>query len=161
MFIFDSDIEYNIRFSRPEATEEEVIKAARQAGLQQFLEQLPDGLKTKVGEKGMKLSGGQKQRMALARAIVSGRRFLILDEATSSVDALTEQDIQHELKEVLKGVTSIVIAHRMPTIWGADKIVVMNNGSKETEGTHHDLMTDTDGIYHRMVSLQTTHSHLI
>ncbi len=160
VFIFDSDIEQNIRLSRPEATEAEVAVAARQAGLSQFIESLPDGYKTKVGEKGMKLSGGQKQRMALARAIVSGRRFLILDEATSSVDALTEQEIQHELKEVLKGVTSIVIAHRMPTIWGADKIVVMNNGGKEAEGTHHVLMTETDGIYHRMVSLQTIHEHL-
>src|SRR6185369_665555 len=102
VFIFDSDLEYNIRFSRPEATIEEIKTATRQAGLDHFITNLPDGYKTKVDEKGMKLSGGQKQRLALARAIVSGRRFLILDEATSSVDALTEQDIQHELKEVLK-----------------------------------------------------------
>ncbi len=157
VFIFDSNIEDNIRFSRPEATDEDVIRSAKQAGLQDFINSLPDGYKTRVGEKGLKLSGGQKQRIALARAIVSDRKFLILDEATSSVDALTEQEIQHELKEVLSDVTSVVIAHRMQTIWHADKIVVMKDGEKEAEGSHRELMDDSKGIYRQMVALQTQH----
>ncbi len=155
VFIFDSDIAYNISFSNPSATKEQIRLAAKQAGLINFIDSLPEGLATKVGEKGLKLSGGQKQRVALARAIISKRLFLILDEATSSVDALTEQEIQKELKEVFGNVTAIVIAHRMPTIWGADKIVVINKGQLENEGSHEILMKETGGTYFKMIQLQT------
>jgi ABC-type multidrug transport system fused ATPase/permease subunit len=157
VFIFDSNIEDNIKFARPEATIEEVKLAAKQAGLQSFIDSLPEKYQTKVGEKGMKLSGGQKQRVALARAILSGRRFLILDEATSSVDALTEQEIQAELREVFSGLTSIVIAHRLSTVRDADKIFVISGGQMMSEGTHSQLMADPEGIYYKMMDVQLGH----
>lgn len=154
VFVFDSNIENNIRFSRPEATLEEVKRAARQAGIQKFIDSLPEGYKTRVGEKGIKLSGGQKQRLALARAILSGRRFLILDEATSSVDALTEKEILEGLREVTSHITAIVIAHRLSTVKNADKILVIEDGTMQSEGTHHELMEDQQGVYYQMMALQ-------
>ncbi len=155
VYIFDDTLMYNIRFPSPNATEDEVKEAARLAGINEFILTLKDGYQTQVGERGIRLSGGQKQRVALARAILANRPILILDEATSAVDAITENEIQTNMKEILKGKTAIVIAHRLSTIWGlADKIVVMDNGKKVEEGTHEELVT-LNGLYTKMVSLQT------
>lgn len=155
VYIFDETIKYNIAFPRPEATDEEVLEASRLAGIHDFVSGLKDGYDTQVGERGIRLSGGQKQRVALARAILADRPILILDEATSAVDAITEKEIQTNMRTILTGKTSIIIAHRLSTVWGlADKIVVMDNGSKLEEGTHQELM-DSKGLYSQMVALQT------
>lgn len=155
VYIFDNSLLYNITFPCPSASEEEVEEAARLAGIHDFIISLKDKYRTEVGERGVRLSGGQKQRIALARAILANRPILILDEATSAVDAITENEIQTNMREILKGKTAIVIAHRLSTIWSlADKIVVMDNGRKVEEGSHSELMTQ-DGLYANMVKLQT------
>jgi ABC-type multidrug transport system fused ATPase/permease subunit len=155
VYIFDESIRYNIAFPRPEAGDEEVIQAAKLAGIHDFILNLKDGYDTQVGERGIRLSGGQKQRVALSRAILADRPILILDEATSAVDAITESEIQTNMRTILTGKTAIIIAHRLSTVWGlADKIVVMDNGEKVEEGTHKELV-DQNGLYARMVSLQT------
>jgi ABC-type multidrug transport system fused ATPase/permease subunit len=155
VYIFDESIRYNITFPRPEAGDEEVIQAAKLAGIHDFILSLKDGYDTQVGERGIRLSGGQKQRVALSRAILADRPILILDEATSAVDAITESEIQTNMRAILTGKTAIIIAHRLSTIWGlADKIVVMDNGEKVEEGTHKELV-DQNGLYAQMVSLQT------
>lgn len=155
VYIFDETIKYNIAFPNPESSDEEIIMAAKLAGIDSFVSNLKDGYTTEVGERGMRLSGGQKQRIALARAILADRPILILDEATSAVDAITESEIQTNMKTILTGKTAIVIAHRLSTVWGlADKIVVMDNGEKIEEGTHESLM-ENNGLYSQMVDLQT------
>lgn len=155
VYIFDENIRYNIAFPRPGATDEEVILAAKLAGIHDFILNLKDGYGTQVGERGIRLSGGQKQRVALARAILADRPILILDEATSAVDAITESEIQTNMRTILTGKTAVVIAHRLSTVWGlADKIVVMDNGKKVEEGTHEELVNQ-NGLYAQMVSLQT------
>jgi len=155
VYILDDKIENNIKFPCPNASEKEVREAARLAGIHDFIIGLKDQYNTEVGERGVRLSGGQKQRIALARAILANRPILILDEATSAVDAITENEIQTNMKEILKGKTAIVIAHRLSTIWGlADKIVVMDNGKKVEEGTHQELIA-LNGLYSKMVALQT------
>lgn len=155
VYIFDETIRHNIAFPRITASDEEVRDAARLAGIHDFISGLKDGYETQVGERGIRLSGGQKQRVALARAILADRPILILDEATSAVDAITEREIQTNMRTILSGKTAIIIAHRLSTVWGlADKIVVMKNGQKVEEGTHEELMKNS-GIYAQMVSLQT------
>ncbi len=154
--IFNDTIINNIRFSKPSATNAQVEKAARLAGIHNtIMDNLPKAYETMVGERGIKLSGGQKQRIALARAFLADRPVLILDEATSAVDAITEREIQEQLKIALKGRTAIVIAHRLSTIWGiADKIVVLDKGQKVEEGSHKQLLNNKR-LYARMVELQT------
>lgn len=153
--IFSGTIRENIAFPKPEATDEEVMKAAELAGIHTFIMELEDGYMTVVGERGKRLSGGQKQRLALARAIIADRPVLILDEATSAVDAVTEQEIQAKMKTILAGKTAIIIAHRLSTIWDiSHKIVVIDQGRKIEEGTHAQLMNN-NGLYARMVALQT------
>jgi len=159
VYIFDDTIKNNIAFPKPESSEEEVMDAARLAGIYEFITGLKDGFSTQVGERGIRLSGGQKQRVALARAILADRPILILDEATSAVDAITEKEIQTNMKRILKGKTAIIIAHRLATVWDiADKIVVMDLGRKVEEGTHSDLF-ERDGLYAKMVCLQTNEQH--
>ncbi len=135
-FLFSATLRDNIRFGKPDATEEEVIAAAKVAQVHEFAIKLPKGYDTKVGERGVGLSGGQKQRVALARAVLMNPGILILDEATSAVDTQTETVIQAAMAEVMKGRTSIVIAQRLSTVKNAGKIVVLKEGAVVEEGTH-------------------------
>jgi ATP-binding cassette subfamily B protein len=139
-FLFSAPLGENIAYARPEATEEEITRAAERAGLAEVLEELPDGLDTLVGERGHTLSGGQRQRVAIARALLAEPRILILDDATSSVDATTENRIKSALAEVMDGRTTFVIAHRLSTIALADEIVVLEDGEIAARGTHDDLL---------------------
>src|ERR671924_39880 len=130
----------NIAYARPEASDDEVIEAAGRAGLSELIDSLPDGLETLVGERGLTLSGGQRQRVAIARALVSRPRILILDDATSSVDATTESRIKGALREVMEGRTTFVIAHRLSTLAMADEVVVLDGGRVAARGDHEELV---------------------
>ncbi len=158
-FLFNSTIRENLLFGKPEATEEELVAAARAAYAHDFIAGLPDGYDTEIGERGVKLSGGQKQRVALARAILADPAILILDEATSSVDAEAEYLIQQALESVLEGRTALVIAHRLSTIRNADKIIALEDGHIIEVGDHHELMRRGglySQLYRRQLELATT-----
>ncbi|OGN72996.1 MAG: hypothetical protein A2X25_10605 [Chloroflexi bacterium GWB2_49_20] len=131
-----------------------MISAAQAANAHDFILDLPDGYDTMVGERGIKLSGGQKQRISVARAILKNAPILILDEATSSVDTETEMLIQQALERLMKGRTTIVIAHRLSTVRNADKIVVLEDKSIREMGTHEELIKLKDGLYHRLYNVQ-------
>jgi ABC-type transport system involved in Fe-S cluster assembly fused permease/ATPase subunit len=152
--LFNDTLEYNIRYGKIESTRQEVIEALERAHLNQFIEQLPQGLETAVGERGLKLSGGEKQRVAIARALLKNPKIFIFDEATSSLDSHTEQEIQHHLMEISKGKTTLIIAHRLSTIVNADQILVMDRGCIIERGTHSDLLT-LNGKYASMWHQQT------
>ena len=153
-FLFDGSVAENIRFGRPNATDEEVVQAALAANAHQFIvEQLPEGYETKVGERGMRLSGGQKQRLSIARTILRDPSILILDEATSSLDTQSEEQIQLALDRLMKSRTSFVIAHRLSTVLKADMIVVMEDGRVVETGTHEQLV-ETGGMYADMYHKQ-------
>jgi ATP-binding cassette subfamily B protein len=152
-FLFSATLRDNIRFGKPDATEEEVIAAAKVAQVHEFATKLPKGYDTKVGERGVGLSGGQKQRVALARAVLMNPSVLILDEATSAVDTQTETVIQAAMGEVMKGRTSIVIAQRLSTVKNAGKIVVLKEGAVVEEGTHEHLYA-LGGEYRTLYDLQ-------
>lgn len=154
VYLFDGSIWDNILYGRPNATEEEVIAAAKAAEVHEFIETLPQGYHTPIGERGLKLSGGQSQRISIARAILKDPPILVLDEATSAVDNETEAAIQRSLEVVSQNRTTIVIAHRLSTIRHADKIVVMDLGRIVAEGTHEDLIAGK-GLYHRLWNVQT------
>ena len=139
-FLFSASLRENIAYARPDATDEQVLDAATRAGLAEFVAALPDGYDTRVGERGLTLSGGQRQRVAIARALVANPRILILDDATSSVDATTESRIKEALREVMEGRTTFVIAHRLSTISLADEIVVLEGGRLAARGTHAELI---------------------
>ena len=139
-FLFSASLRENIAYARSDATDEEILDAARRAGLAEFVAALPDGYDTRVGERGLTLSGGQRQRVAIARALVANPRILILDDATSSVDATTESRIKEALREVMEGRTTFVIAHRLSTISLADEIVVLEGGRLAARGTHAELL---------------------
>ena len=139
-FLFSASVHENIAYGRPDATREEVERAAERAQAAAFVEALPDGYDTRVGERGLTLSGGQRQRLAIARALLADPRILVLDDATSSVDASTEQAIKEALREVMAGRTTFVIAHRLSTIALADDIVVLEDGVIAARGTHDELL---------------------
>jgi ABC-type multidrug transport system fused ATPase/permease subunit len=151
--LFDGTIEENIRYGRLQASHDEIVEAARLAGVHEQIEQFPDGYQTRVGQKGAWLSGGQRQRLALARALVSTAPILILDEATSSVDAASERLIQESLERFRGKRTVVVIAHRLSTVVGADRIVVLDHGEIVEQGTHADLML-RDGAYATLFGIQ-------
>lgn len=155
-FLFSGTIEENIRYGKPDATEEEVIEAAKQANAHDFIMQLPKGYYSEIGEKGTKLSGGQRQRIAIARAILRNPRILVLDEATSSLDTASELLIQQALERLMQGRTTFVIAHRLTTIRNADRIIVMNKGRIEQIGTHDELIA-VDGLYRSLYEPQLIH----
>ncbi len=153
VFLFDGTIAQNIAYSRKQATSDEIRGAAEVANALEFIDRLPDGMNSLIGERGVRLSGGQRQRLAIARAVLADPKLLILDEATSNLDTESEQLIQQSLGRLMKGRTSFVIAHRLSTIAGADLIVVVENGEILQTGTHHELM-ELGGKYRTMVEQQ-------
>jgi ABC-type multidrug transport system fused ATPase/permease subunit len=149
-FLFSASVRENIAYARPDATLEEVELAARRAQAHDFIERLPEGYETRIGERGLTLSGGQRQRVAIARAFLADPRILILDDATSSVDASTEQEIKTALRSVMRGRTTFVIAHRLSTIALADEIVVLEDGELIAHGAHDELLEVSD-LYREIV----------
>jgi ATP-binding cassette subfamily B protein len=149
-FLFSATVHDNIAYARPEATRAEVVAAAQRAQAHAFVTELPDGYDTLIGERGLTVSGGQRQRLAIARAILADPRILILDDATSSVDASTEQEIKTALREVMRGRTTFVIAHRLSTIALADEIVVLEGGRVTAEGGHEELL-ERSALYREIV----------
>jgi ATP-binding cassette subfamily B protein len=152
--LFHRTIRENIAYGRPNATDAEVIEAAKQANAWEFIKDLPKGLDTLTGERGVKLSGGQRQRVAIARAILKNAPILVLDEATASLDTESEKLIQDALKHLMKGRTSIIIAHRLSTVAELDRIVVLEQGKIVEDDTHENLVAK-GGIYSKLWNRQT------
>lgn len=151
--LFNTTVLENIRYGRLDATEEEVVAAAKAANAHNFIFELPDGYATVVGDRGNALSGGQRQRIAIARAILKDPRILILDEATSALDTESEKIVQAALETLMQGRTALVIAHRLSTVRDADKIVVINHGSIVEAGTHEELLA-REGLYASLYAVQ-------
>jgi ATP-binding cassette subfamily B protein len=151
--LFTGDVRYNISYGKPDASDAQVFAAAKAAHAEEFIERLPEGYGSHLGEQGVRLSGGQRQRIALARAILNDPEILLLDEATSALDTESEYQVQQALHELMKNRTTIIIAHRLSTILHADNIAVMDNGQLIATGTHQELMQSC-GLYQRLASLQ-------
>jgi ABC-type multidrug transport system fused ATPase/permease subunit len=154
VFLFGGTIRENIAYGKPGSGVEEIIDAARQANAWEFIQSFPEKLDTIVGERGVQLSGGQRQRIAIARAVLKNPKILILDEATSSLDSESERLVQEALDKLMKGRTSVVIAHRLATIRNADKIIVLENGTIVEQGTHNELLGNKNGLYKTLTELQ-------
>ncbi len=152
-FLFDGSVYDNIRYAKPEASFEEIIQAAKIANAHDFIVQLPDGYNTRVGDRGYSLSGGERQRVAIARAILHNPKILILDEATASLDTQTEKQIQDALDRLIKGRTTIAIAHRLSTLSNADRLIVLHKGRLSEIG-HHDELMRNKGVYYDLVMAQ-------
>jgi ATP-binding cassette subfamily B protein len=151
--LFNDSIEYNIAYGRPGAARAEVAAAARAAHIHDFIESLPDGYATLVGERGLKLSGGEKQRVAIARTLLKDPAILVFDEATSALDSRTERVIQDELEGIARSRTTLVIAHRLSTVVHADQILVMDHGRIVERGSHAQLLARR-GVYAAMWEIQ-------
>ncbi|WET02713.1 ABC transporter transmembrane domain-containing protein [Flavobacterium sp. YJ01] len=158
VILFGGTIRENIAYGKPNASEEEIIAAAKQANALNFIDGFPEKFETLVGERGVKLSGGQRQRIAIARALLKNPSILILDEATSSLDSESEKLVQEALEVLMEGRTSIIIAHRLSTIRNADKILVLDNGKISEQGTHQELINLENGIYKNLSNLQFSNS---
>jgi ATP-binding cassette subfamily B protein len=151
--LFSGDVMHNIRYGKPEASEAEVIEAAKAANAHEFIEKLPDGYKSFLGEQGVRLSGGQRQRVAIARAILKDPKILLLDEATSALDAESEHRVQQALENLMRGRTTVIIAHRLATIRNVDSIAVLDGGRLLAQGTHDELL-ESSVLYRRLSELQ-------
>jgi ATP-binding cassette subfamily C protein CydCD len=156
-YLFNTTLRDNLRLGKPQASDEEVEAAARKANAHDFISALPDGYDTSIGERGVQLSGGQRQRIAIARAILKDAPLLILDEATSHLDAVNEREVREALTTLMVGRTTLVIAHRLSTIRDADKIVVLDRGRVVEQGSHAELL-QRDGMYAQLVSRQIVSS---
>ena len=154
IFLFGGTIRENIAYGNPGAGDDEIQEAARKANAMEFIDRFPEKLDTLVGERGTQLSGGQRQRVAIARAVLKDPKILILDEATSSLDSESESLVQDALEKLMKGRTSIVIAHRLATVRKADRILVIDHGRLVEHGTHLELMKLPSGIYRSLSELQ-------
>ena len=152
-FLFFGTVAQNIAYGRPDASREAIVAAARAAHAHEFIMRLPQGYDTLLGERGQGLSGGERQRISIARALLTNPRVLILDEATASVDTETEREIQHALDNLVRGRTTIAIAHRLSTLRRADRIIVLDQGDKAEEGTHEELLA-AQGAYWRLYQAQ-------
>ncbi|MCQ2373996.1 MAG: ATP-binding cassette domain-containing protein, partial [Phascolarctobacterium sp.] len=147
VFLFSDSVSHNIGYGRAGASKEEIHAAATSAAADEFIQQLPNGYDTEIGERGVKLSGGQKQRLAIARAFLKNPKVLVFDEATSALDNKTEKQIQEKLEMLSKGRTTLIIAHRLSTIQKADKIVVLKNGTVVEQGRHEELLNKKGAYY--------------
>jgi ATP-binding cassette subfamily B protein len=152
-YLFYDTVRANLLYARPDATEAEMVAAAKAANIHDFIASLPDGYDTVVGERGYRLSGGERQRMAIARVILKDPQVLVLDEATSHLDSLSEALIQEALGRVMEGRTSLVIAHRLATILAADMILVLDKGQLVQQGTHQELLQQ-GGLYAQLYETQ-------
>jgi ATP-binding cassette subfamily B protein len=156
-FLFADSIAENLRYAKPDATEAEMLAACKAAYALEFIEKLPAGLRTKIGDRGVKLSGGQRQRLSLARTILRDPKIIVLDEATSALDSESEMYIQRALAKILKNRTALIIAHRLSTIQRADKIVVLKDHKVFEHGTHDELLKQ-DKLYASLFKIQSGHA---
>lgn len=154
VILFGGTIRENILYGKLDASEDEIIDATKKANAWQFISQFPEGLDTKVGERGIKLSGGQRQRIAIARAILKDPAILLLDEATSALDAESEVLVQEALNNLMQNRTTLIIAHRLSTIRNVDTIFVLDRGAIVEQGNHNELSQKTDGVYNNLLKLQ-------